>query len=173
VLRFKQEVAEHPGFESALRDRVEALKHLRHPSLATVRSVERLQGDHGLALVSKHMPGRRLADLLPQGRGPALALDLLRHLMPALAALQQAAADVTHGALTPNRILVGLDGRLIIVEHALGSAIRALNYSPTQMRYLLGLAVPDMDTTHVSRRTDVIQLAFVALSALLRRPEWS
>jgi len=171
VLRFKQELAEHPGFESGLRNRVEEIKHLRHPSLAIVRSVERLQGDHGLALVSKHMPGRRLADLLPQGRGPALALDLLRHLMPALAALQQAGEGVTHGALTANRILVGLDGRLIIVEPALGSAIRALNYSPTQLRYLLDLPVPDAtDSAHVSRRTDVIQLAFVALSALLRRP---
>src|SRR5262252_6386562 len=67
-LRFKVELGDAAGFEAALRTRVETLGRLRNPSIASVRGVERT-GD-GLALVSNHVGGRRLSELLQDAHGP-------------------------------------------------------------------------------------------------------
>ena len=61
LLRFKKEFSDTPAFERALHDRVELLGHFHHPSVATIRGVERLGDGGGLALVSKLTPGRRLS----------------------------------------------------------------------------------------------------------------
>src|SRR5688572_32866211 len=63
VLRFKPEFGDSKEFEIALRSRVEAFRDVQHPSLSIVRSVERTDGE-GLTLVSKHVTGRRVSELL-------------------------------------------------------------------------------------------------------------
>jgi hypothetical protein len=80
VLRFKPEFSDAPDFETALRARVEQVGHLQHPSLATVQSVERT--DEGLSLLSRHVAGRRVSQLLPKAHGPAFALELIRLVTP-------------------------------------------------------------------------------------------
>lgn len=168
VLRFKKEFGDSKEFEIALRSRVEAFRDLQHPSLSTVRSVERTDGE-GLTLVSKHVTGRRVSELLSKARGPVFALELIRQVTPALATLQLASDGVSHGALSADRIVVTRDGRLVVVEHVLGSAIEALNL-PRQRLIDLGLVVPDgSGPISLGPRSDMIQLGYIALSLLLGR----
>jgi PEGA domain-containing protein len=170
LLRFKKEFSDVPAFEKALRERVEQLAHFHHPSIAVIRGVERIDDGEALAVVSKLTPGRRLSDLLPKAKGPVFALELARQLTPALAALQAAAPGVTHGALTAERIVVAREGRLVLVDHVLGSAIQALRLPVGRLRSELGLVLQvGPDATHLNDRNDVIQLGFVALSLLLGR----
>ena len=172
LLRFKKEFTDSAAFEAALRERLEQLKTFHHPSVAAVRSVERLDADAGggLALVSKLTPGRRLSDLLPKARGPVFALELVRQLTPALAALHQAGPNVAHGAIAAERVVVAREGRLVLVEHVIGSALESLRLPGTRIRSELGLAVPTgRDPMRLDGRTDVVHLGFLALSLLLGR----
>jgi len=170
LLRFRAEFGDAPGFALALRDRVEQLKEFSHPSLAAVRAVEWLGDGEGLALVSDHTPGRRLSDVLHDARGATFAMTLLRQLGPALAALHKQGEDVAHGALTPDRIVVAPEGQLVLVEHVLGSALDSLNLPAARLRSDLGIVVPyHLDAMSLDHRSDVVQLAFVALSLLLGR----
>ena len=77
-------------------------------------------------------------------------IPLIRRLTSALADLQDQGADVAHGALTADRIMVARDGRLIIREHVLGSALARLRLPAGRLWTDLGimawpthLAVPD------------------------------
>lgn len=175
LLRFKKEFSEAPGFEAALRKRIDELGHLRHPSVATVRTVERLGTGDGLALVSTHTAGRRLSEMVQAARGAPFALDLIQQIGPALSALQQQGSGpqgsgITHGVLTAERIVVTREGRLMLVEHVLGSALESLRLPASRLRSELGIAVPTgADLVRFDSRTDVIQLGFIALSLVLGR----
>ncbi len=166
VLRFKKEF-DSKELEIAQRSRVETFRDLQHPSLAVVRSVERLEGE-GLAVVSKHVSGRRVSELVTKARGPVFALELIRQVTPALATLQLAGDGIGHGALSADRIIVTRDGRLVVVEHVLGSAIEGLAL-PRQRLNDLGLVVPGGEPVVFGPRSDMIQLGFIALSLLLGR----
>ena len=166
-LQFKPELGNAAGFERAVRERVAKLKQMHHPSIATVRSVDRLP-EEGLVLESKHTAGRRLSELFPQARGPIFALELIRHLTPLVGMLHQNGSDVCHGVLTAEHIVATRDGRLVIVEHVLGSAIASLQWPEARLRSELGLALPPGNTT-INPRLDIIQLGFLALSLLLGR----
>ena len=82
---------------------------------------------------------------------------------------------MSHGAISADRIVVTRDGRLVVVEHVLGSAINALKLSRPQLAEI-GLIVPaglpgaDPSQPVLDSRADIAQLAFLALSLLLGRP---
>jgi hypothetical protein len=171
LLRFRPEFAAAAGFESALRERVERLGQFRHPSFTTVRSVEVLGSGDGLALVATYAPGRRLSEAFAMARSPDAVIPSIRQLTSALAALEQQGDDIAHGALTADRIMVTRDGRLIIREHVLGSALERLGLSAARLWADLGIVVP---STHkgvpsLDCRADVVQLALIALSLMLGR----
>jgi len=171
LLRFSWKVTALPGFEEALRERVEVLSQFRHPSFAKVRAVEKLEPKNDLTLVSNYVPGKRLSEGLAALRGPAFAMWLIRDLVPALAALQQQGRGVAHGALTADRIVLTSDGGLVIVEHVLGSALERLQLSPNELWVRFGIGVPPSagDRVALDCQTDVFQLGLVALSVLLGR----
>ncbi len=168
VLRLKKAFSDSPEFEAALRARVEETRHLQHPSLATIHGVER-RGEDGLCLISKLTSGRRVSELVSKAHGAAFALELIRLVTPALAMLQRTGPGVAHGALSPERIVATRDGRLVVVEHVLGSAIEALKLTRPQLAGL-GLVVPvGTDPVRLDSRTDLTQLGFIALSLLVGR----
>ena len=170
LLRFKKEFSGVPAFEAALRARFQQLNRLSHPSIGRMRAVKWLDAGEGLALVSNQIPGRRLSAILHEARGPTYAMELIRQLAPALAALHQQDAGVSHGALTADRIIVSPEGRLVIVEHVLGSAIESLPLTANRLRSDLGLVVVSHDDAAVfDGRTDLVQLGFIALSLALGR----
>jgi hypothetical protein len=169
VLRFKKEFGDATPFEAALRQRVDDLRRLLHPSLPTLRGVDRLPDGH-LALISDHVPGRRLSEILQTARGPVFAVELIRQLTPALATIQRPNPSFSHGLITADRIIVTREGRLVVVEHALGSAVESLKLPAARLRSQFGLAVTDSGgPIRLDQRMDVIQLGFVALTLLLGR----
>ncbi|HET9371405.1 MAG TPA: PEGA domain-containing protein [Vicinamibacterales bacterium] len=167
LLRFKPEFATAPGFESALRKRLDLLGHVRHPAFAVVRAVE--SGEH-LALVSNKAAGIRLSEILRDAKGSAFAFELIRQIAPALAMLHEHGAEISHGAVTPERIVVTKEGRLVLIEHVLGQALQSLELTVGRARTEIGLAVPDgTGPVTIDQRLDVIQLGFIALSLALGR----
>jgi len=170
LLRFKPELGEGPGFAAALRQRVKDLADFAHPSIARVRKVEWLRDGEGLALVSNHTPGRRLSEVIHKAVGPSFALELVRQIIPVLASLEQQGPEMAHGTLTPERIVVMPDGRLVLTEHVIGPALECLRLPATQLRSQFGIVAPlAEDPVPLNGRSDVVQLGFMALSMLLGR----
>jgi serine/threonine-protein kinase len=170
LLRFKREFSSSQAFEAALRQRVQELEHFNHPAFGRVRAVEWLGAGEGLALISDRIPGRRLSELLHEARGPTYARELVRQLTPALAALHQQQEGVAHGVLTADRIVITPEGKLVVVEHVLGSALESLPLSANRLRSELGLAVAaGGDTVALDCRADIVQLGLVALSLVVGR----
>lgn len=175
LLRFRPEVADVPGFEQALRSRVGRLEPFRHKAFATVMAVEHLEGGGGLTLVSTHIPGKRLSEMIQAprlvGLHPAFATWIIQQLTPALAELQRQGGDMAHGALTADRIVLTPDGSFVMVEHVLAGAVERLRLPPIRLWSEYGIASPSMDAgfAHLDGRADVIQLALIVLSVLLGR----
>ena len=177
LLRFKREFANRPQFEDALRRRVAQLERFTHPAVATVRTVQSLGANDGLALVSNQTIGRRLSEVVREARGHRFALELLRQIVPALAALQDFGEDVSHGIITPDRVVVTPEGRLVLIEHVLGSAVESLNIPADRLRLEFGIPVPadagrrrrSSAGVPLDRRADVLQLGFIALSLMAGR----
>ena len=167
LLRFRPEFGQAPGFEEALRRRVEELSEFNHPGVAKVRAVEMLGDEDGLALISNQVVGRRLSEILQNAHGPQFATELVRQLMPVLAALEDHGA--AHGLVTPERVIVTPQGGLVLTEHVLAPAFERLRLPAFRLQNDLGIVLPP-DTPSIrldDPRTDVIQLGYLALSLLI------
>lgn len=167
-LWFKRDFSESAVFEEALRERIERFEYFRHPAIATVRNLTR--GTNGvLVLESKHTPGRRLSEIC-QAPSASMALDVIRDLTPALVALHEAGDDVVHGLLGPERVVVTREGRMVLVEHLLGSAVAAMRLAANRLRVDFGLALPpSTQPVTLDQTDDLTQLGLVALAVLLGR----
>ncbi len=178
LLRIRGELAISPGFEAALRLRVSELEGLRHPALARVRSVTILDDPSpALALVSELADGQQLTTLLrafeQAGVRPdvSAAVWLLRRILPALAALHECGPAVSHGMLTPNRIVLAPGGGLVVTEIALGSAMAMLGRAPFEAWREFGVAQRAGHGGPWAHRTDdIAQAAYLAAAILLGRP---
>jgi hypothetical protein len=171
LLRFRPEFAAAPGFEASLRERVAQLAGFDHPSFPAVRAVENLGPRNGLALVSRHVAGRHLSQALERPRGPAAAMRLVQQLLPPLADLQRQGDGFAHGALKAERIVLTTEGRFMIREHVLGSALQCLSLSATRLWVDLGVVAGKSGDAapRLGCRSDVIQLGLIALSLMLGR----
>jgi hypothetical protein len=171
ILRFRPVLAHLSRFEAALRERVEQLTSFQHPSFPLVRPVRELGQEDGLAVVSTYVPGVRLSDALTKPRSAAFAVRLIRQLMPTLIDLQRHGQGIAHGALDADRILVTAQGRLMVREHMVGSALESLGFSAARLWAEFGiLASPTRTTTpRLDDRCDVIQLGLIALSMMAGR----
>jgi hypothetical protein len=172
LLRFSWRVVASADFENALRERVDLLSQFRHQAFAKIRAVEMLAPQNDLTLVSNYISGKRLSESLAALRGPVFAAWVIRELVPALADFQQHARGLSHGALTADRIVLTPEGRLVIVEHALGSALERLHLTPNDLWLRFGIATPPTTNTTavLDPQADVFQLALVAVAVLIGRP---
>jgi hypothetical protein len=111
ILKIHPALSAVPSFEFALRERTARLANFRHAYYARVRRVDRVQVPApGLAVVSDHVEGTRLSDILRVAHERRLQLDinaaicLIRQLVPAVALLHENARDVAHGLIAPERL---------------------------------------------------------------------
>jgi hypothetical protein len=175
LLRFYPSLAAVAGFEEALRERVRQVGQIPDHTFPLIVAVERLEGDGALALVSTHVPGKRLSVIFDRpgrrGLNPSFVTGMVTQVVKSLTLLQSKGRDVTHSAITPDRVVVTTSGRVCIVEHVLGSALRRLNFSASQLWSEFGLVTaPDPSgSVCLDARTDVFQLGVMALELLLGR----
>ena len=127
VFELKEQFAGIPAFEFALRKRVNTLTAFKDPSFATARGV-RLGG--GLAIVSDRVRGARLSTILAAFENDLIPVEfnaavcVLRQLVSAVAVLHETMPEICHGAISPERIVITPEGRVVIVEHMLGLGAR-------------------------------------------------
>src|SRR5260221_2011580 len=174
LLRFRPLLATARGFEDALRERVDALRAFDHPAFSRVRAIQRL-GHGDLALVSTFTTGKRLSEIFwsPQPRTgvhPAFAACLIRELTSAVAELHRQGDGIAHAGLTPDRVMLTPDGRLVIVEHVLGAALDRLQLSVSRLWQDFGRVADEREgLARLDQQTDVLQIGWIALSLLLGR----
>ena len=177
ILRIRPELTAVPSFEFALRERTARLMNFRHAYYARVRRIDRGPGGGGLSIVSDHVEGTRLSDLLriSHQRGLQLntnaALCLIRQLVPAVALLHENARDASHGLIAPERLVVTPHARLVVVEHVAGSAIEQLQFGRERLWQEFRLAIPSSaGAVRFDHRSDVNGIGITALSLVLGRP---
>jgi PEGA domain-containing protein len=179
VLLLRDELTELPGFEKALRDRIDRLADFRHAAFASLHGIVGPFGDGtAVGLAFDSVDGERLSDLLLiEGRragGPLdfnASLALVRQLVEAVTALHAVGPDISHGALSPERLILGPGARLVVADYALGSALSTLRYSHQKYWQELRVALPRAaGLGRLDQRADLMQIGVVALSLLLGRP---
>ncbi len=178
VLRINPALTAVPSFEFALRERVARLANFRHGYYARVRRVDRSHNHAtGLSIVSDHVEGTRLSDILRVANERGLLLDinaavcLIRQLVPAVALLHENARDVAHGLIAPERLLVTPHARLVIAEHVMGAAIEQMQYGRERLWNEFRVAMPaSAGLSRFDQRADVAGIGVVALSLILGRP---
>jgi hypothetical protein len=175
ILRLRPQLLAVPSFEFALRERAARLANFRHAYYARVRRVDRHPG--GLAIVSDHIEGTRLSDILRAASERRLQLDLnaalclMRQLVPAVALMHENARDVAHGAIAAERLIVTPHARLVVAEHVLGSAVEQLQFNRERLWQELRVAVPaTAGPPRFDHRADVTAMGLIALALILGRP---
>lgn len=177
MLRVRPQFAGLPVFETALRDRLQRLSELRGTGFARVRQVDRLTGQaSGIAIVSNHVEGQRLADLLQISETHGVRVDidaalcLLRQLVAAITNLHAAGPGISHGCIGPERLLVTPDARLTVTEYVLGSALEAMEWPRERFWQDFRIALPaGPDPATFDQRTDILQIGLVALALITGR----
>jgi hypothetical protein len=176
ILRIRSELTAVPSLEFALRERTARLMNFRHAYYARVRRIDRAPGG-GLAIVSDHVEGTRLSDVLrvTQQRGLQLntnaAVCLIRQLVHAIALLHENVRDASHGLVAPERLVVTPHARLVVVEHVAGSAIEQLQFARERLWQEFRLAIPSSaGAVRFDHRSDVNGIGITALSLILGRP---
>ena len=151
--------------------------NFRHAYYARVRRVDRLPVAAGLAIVSDHVEGTRLSDVLRVAHQRGLQLDtnaalcLIRQLVPAVSLLHENARDASHGLIAPERLVVTPHARLVIVEHVLGSGIEQLQFARERLWHEFRVAIPSSaGMARFDHRADVNGIGITALSLVLGRP---
>jgi hypothetical protein len=177
ILRLRPALTAVPSFEFALRERAARLANFRHAYYARVRRIDRVQQTAGLAIVSDHVEGTRLSDILRVAHQKRLQLDinaaicLIRQLVPAVAMLHENARDAAHGLIAPERIIVTPHTRLVIVEHVLAAAIEQLQFGRERLWQEFRIAMPPAaGVPRFDHRADVTGIGLVALALVLGRP---
>lgn len=178
-LYFRADLATAPFFEPALKDRLSRLANFRHSSYTRVRRLQRGEERGGLALVSTHVPGRRLAEILQiaarAGVTPSApaVLALARQLMTAVALMHDYGPDIFHGAVTPERLILPGEGRLVVCEYVLGGAfeqaVPAWGVGSTWRDWRVPM-LADTTLGRYGRRVDLLHIGLVVLQFLLGRP---
>jgi PEGA domain len=175
ILRVRPQLLAVPSFEFALRERAARLANFRHAYYARVRRIDRHPS--GLAIVSDHVEGVRLSDMLRVAEERGLQIDLnaalclLRQVVPSIALLHENARDVAHGLLAPERLIVTPRARVIVVEHVLGSAVEQLQFNRDRLWQELRVTVPvAVNVPRFDHRADVTAIGLTALALVLGRP---
>jgi hypothetical protein len=175
-LRFAPELLS-ARFEAALREQVARFAQFRHPCYARVRRLDRLEGGTALALVSEHPRGARLSDVLAVAERDGLELDInaalcvVRQLVPAVAALHHASHGAAHGTISPDRILITPNARIVLTEHVVGPAIEQLGLSRSKLWRDLRIMAPASAAggVRLDVRADLVQMGAVSLALILGR----
>lgn len=175
TLLLRTDLSAVPSFEFQLNQRLTALANFDHESFVHVTRLDKVPGRlPRLSLVADYCPGVRLTDVLTAMEShaapsaPGAPLFLIKEILGAVGALHRQ-ADVSHGAIAPDRILIA-DGTVRITDYVMGSAIEQLRFSTERYWKELRVATPaSAGAMRFDKRLDVAQVGMVALALFAGR----
>jgi hypothetical protein len=181
MLRVRPQFSGQAAFETALRERLRRLAEFRNPAFARVRQIDRLTGQAaGIAIVSNHMEGVRLGDVMGVAESYGVRIDidttlcLIRQLVSAVAGLHTCGVDISHGCIGPERLLLTPDARLVVTEYVLGGALEAMQWTRERFWQEFRIALPaGSDPASFDQQGDVMQIGLLALALLEGRGVYS
>ena len=173
VLEVAPAIADHPGFEAALRARAARFSDVNIDGLSVVRRIERVGST--LRVVADCVEGLRLPDLLseavkgniplPQPAGLDLAWQIV-HLVSQLHQLP----GMSHGAITPAHVVITRTGKVMLTDAVFGPALETLERNREQLWREFRVAMPQSATLpRFDQRADVTQLGATVLALTLGR----
>jgi hypothetical protein len=175
-LLFAPRLVEAPGFAESLGERVARLARNRHTSYARVRRLDRPSAD-SLVLVADRVAGWRLTDVLRTIEREGLRLDvsaiigLMRQLIPAAALFSRQQREAANGAIGPERLILTPQGRVVIADYVMATAIEKLQLSRERLWRELRVPLPQSAPPgKVPPSADVVGMGVVALSLVMGRP---
>ena len=174
MLRVRPQFSGQANFETALRERLRRLSEFRNPAFARVRQIDRLNGQAaGIAIVSNHLDGVRLGDLMAVAESYHVRIDidttlcLVRQLVSAVASLHSCGNDISHGCIGPERLLLTPDARLVVTEYVLGGALEAMQWTRERFWQEFRIALPaGSDPATFDQQADIMQIGLLALALL-------
>jgi hypothetical protein len=173
VLAFDRSLVDTPEFAPTLGVRVARLASVRHTLFARVRRLDR-PAENSLLLVSDRVPGWRLADVLDVAERERLTFDisavisLLRQLIPTVSLFARHQRELAVGTIGPEHLILTPQGRLVVAEYVLGSALEKLPLSREELwqRYRV---TATGGATKIWPRSDALGIGVVVLSLLYGR----
>lgn len=165
--------AELSAFEAALRRRIARLALIEHPRLVPIRDVEADPATPKLVVVSPHVSGARLTDLLRSARERevipdfTVAILLTAEILASVHALH-AASGLPHGAMSADRVIVSPAGELTLADYAYAEVLEAARFSPRRLWEQFGVA--HWFGEPFSAEADVRHTVLIAIALMLGRP---
>lgn len=173
VLAFDRSLVDTPEFAPTLGVRVARLASVRHTLFARVRRLDR-PAENSLLLVSDRVPGWRLADVLDVAERERLTFDisavlsLLRQLIPTVSLFARHQRELAVGTIGPEHLILTPQGRLVIAEYVLGSALEKLPLSREELWHRYRVTATG-GATKIWPRSDALGIGIVVLSVLYGR----
>jgi hypothetical protein len=168
VLDVAPSLAQHPTFEAEIRAKAARLGDLTVEGLAPVHRIDR-EGAR-LSVISEHVYGIRLCDLLRAAQVPApAAVALAGRVIHAVAGVHLK-PGLVHGAITPAHIVIDADGNASLTDGIFGGALESLQRNREQLWREFRVAMPSSaNLPRFDVRADVAQLGATVLSIFLGR----
>lgn len=117
----RREVAESPEKAARFEREAKAVAALSHPSIVTLHAVEEIDGVRFLAM--EYLEGRTLDQVVRDGALPVG--EILRIGVAVADALAAAhARGILHRDLKPSNVMVGVDGRVKVLDFGLAKLVR-------------------------------------------------
>jgi hypothetical protein len=168
------------AFGHALGAQLSHLASIEDERFARMRAVERDPETGALTVLSEFVEGQRLSELLDiaatevrdENAAPGLdvALGFLLELLPAIAAFH-AKTGLAHGAISAGRVIVTLEGQVVLLDGLFGKALERLRFTPQRLWTELGIAVPAASyPARLDVASDIAQAAMGAVALIVGRP---
>ncbi len=167
-------LAEDPEFVAMFSDEARIASAVRHPNVVATLDVA---DDSDLYMVMEYVEGTTLAQMMRRDGGPVPIPNLLRVMRDALDGLHAAhelrdargrLANVIHRDVTPQNILIGLDGRARLSDFGVAKAAeRAAVTRDGSVKGKLGYIAPEqLRGAPIDRRVDIFTAGVVLWEGL-------
>jgi eukaryotic-like serine/threonine-protein kinase len=176
IKQLHPQYAKSPEFVAQFLDEARISARIRHPNVVAVLDV--VTGDGELSVVMEYIEGEPLARLCRLAQDPvppAVASAVLIHTLSGLHAAHEATSDqgepleVVHRDVSPQNILVGVDGTSHLLDFGVAKAASRLHTTENgQVKGKLAYMAPEqLQGAQVDRRTDVFAAGVVLWELLI------
>jgi tRNA A-37 threonylcarbamoyl transferase component Bud32 len=179
IKRMHRHLVQDPELTAAFHEEARIASLIRHPNVVTVVDVYEQSGEHllvmdyvdGVSIASLHQTARRLGLKLPRPAALRIAVEALRglHAAHALTGLDGRPMMVVHRDVSPQNILVGVDGSVKLTDFGIARALeRNVRTGTGEIKGKLRYMSPEQAMGKpIDGRSDIFSLGIVLWEMLV------